>query len=415
MPNNPGAIPATNPVYGYQGGADDPFQQQNPGYKDTGTFNVASSKTTTARNSTMPNWRTRFTPGGPLKVAILGDSLAQGIGVGGVTSPFSHRLSRMIQGQANMTDGGIGLIPVHYADSAGTGLVTSGAPILIGTGYGIGGTARAITGGAFYTLNTANCTMTLGSKAVQRIDCLYVDTGALGSDLDYQIDGGAVQSLVTAKIGDKLVKIVTIPAGAAPAGFAGNTTHTIKVSGSGFGCVFVGFVVYTATTGASGVQIYNAGIGGSTAVSYAADNTDGAVGLSFMDQINPHVTIISLGTNDTFNPAIRDIELTKIALNKVMFKAIATGSDLILITPPPIVPSWFATFPAYFSMPAVEGMIQGLAKLYNCPSLNLRTCWGASGFGEYQASGLLGDTIIHPNDTGVQDIANRLWRVMNMA
>ena len=408
MPQTPN-IPNSSGAFGLGGGNNDPsFQWDMPGIQEgaAGIYPTAPGQTA------LPGWKSTFTPGGPLRILFCGDSIVCGFTFGGATTPASHLIQRMMRSLHGLGDGGIGLMLPFWAGLAGSGVTANGTPVVNTiTGMGIGSTARVIDLVNNYTFNTANVTFNAGGTAVcQSMDVMYIDVGAIGADVQYKIDGGATQTLVTAKTGDYRVKTVRIPSGAAPAGLT-NAAHSVQILGNGgFGLSLVGVIAYAGTNGPSGVQVYNAGVGGVTTYDYASGNTSNAAfGTDFINIIQPHLTVILIGINDTLSSVTRTLERFQAAYTTLGFTAKFYG-DAIFIAPPQLYPNWSAGFPLYFNQDQLETAIATSAQGYTSPMLSLRACWG--NYGEANANGMIGDALVHPSQNGQRDIANRVYQIM---
>lgn len=373
------------------------------------------------RQGSLPNWKFSWNMPGPLKILCIGDSLVKGFPV--ATVPWSHRLHQWFMNMTALADGGIGLMLPSWAGDAGSGVtVTGNPPIASGTqagaaGYGVANTARSIgaLGVSSFTFNTNNVTWCTGTKNVQTIDILYVDVGAFGGDIQYKIDGGAAQTLTTAKLLDKVVKTVRIPAGAAPAGLT-NAVHSVEIGSTGNTVAFVGIICYSGTSGASGVMVHNAGVGGCTALQYTTLEPGGAPNsdpLSFIGVIAPHLTIMCLGTNDTIQTVPSTQAQLSAAYDRIINTLAFAQSDLLVISPPPYSANLLSLFPQKgIKLADVEQTLWSKAQANNLPMLNMRALTGE--WSVYGAGSLSGDNVIHFSDAGNKFVAgivkNILWQ-----
>lgn len=419
MPVTPN-IPNEGGAFGLYTGADDPSTQFDMPSLERGVMNLYAEGP--GKPSTLPNWKYSWNFPGPFQILCVGDSLVKNFPI--ATVPWSHRLHQILMNMTGLGDGGLGLMLPAWSGDAGSGVTQTGSPPLSsGTqagaaGYGVANTARNVgtVGVTSYTFNTNNVTWCTGVKTTQTIDVLYIDVGAFGTDVTYKIDGGAVQTLVTAKVLDKQVKSVRIPAGAGPVGLT-NAVHSVEIGASGGGSIaLVGIIVYSGTAGASGVMVHNAGVGGVTAVQYtgqeigAPPNSDA---LNFISKIAPNLMISCLGANDTIQsvPNTSTKAQVSTAYDRLCFAAASLSLDHIFMTPPEYQNDLLKLFPhTTLQIQDVEQIQVQHALTNKNPLLNLRAAFGSPG--QYSASGLLGDNVIHPSDAGTKRLASSIYALM---
>jgi lysophospholipase L1-like esterase len=214
------------------------------------------------------------------------------------------------------------------------------------------------------------------------VDVWFFGNGPRGATIT--VDGGS--SITYTPSGASVAEKVTIT------GLA-NTTHTVAVtSGSNTGPVYlIGANVYSA----SGIQVHNAGISGSSTTSWLSGSSSfsGWYGLSHL--YTPDLVVMSLGVNEALNEGLSVATYTSQYLS-LAAKYQALGANIMMLAEPQPSGVSLATWQSF-----VAAQYQ-ISETLGARMVNILDRWG--GYATANANGLMSDTI-HPNATGYSDEA----------
>lgn len=147
------------------------------------------------------------------------------------------------------------------------------------------------------------------------VDLFYFNTSAA---FTYKIDGGSALSVTPT--GAQTVGTITVT------GLL-DTTHTVEVTVPASGTVFL---IGAAVRKATGLQVWNAGLGGNTAVNWA--NATAFAPLQVVKPWLPNLATVMLGTNDA-NQSVSAADYKTAML--AIVDSLLPATDVLLFTPPP--------------------------------------------------------------------------------
>ncbi|MEN2980852.1 SGNH/GDSL hydrolase family protein [Tistrella bauzanensis] len=313
--------------------------------------------------------------GGVLRVLITGDSQVERYQV-------PQAISTALQGTYTLS--GSGWISVNNASSA-IHYPLDGVTYAR-TGWTIDdmGDAQSWSLDGFAAISTAStATMSIGGARCTEVWVYYRD---LDGTFQVSVDGGASIETVGGGTGDiSRVVVSGLAAGA----------HDIAITTAGnVGTVVIGGIMARSTS--AGVEISKAGNGGSTAADFEALSVTSK---TWIGQINPHLVMINLATNDA-TASVQTVDFAaSLSAYISSIRSVCPDAGIIIFAPPKNSEN---TAPSIYDF---RDAIFGVAAASGCEVLNVCDAW--STYGAMSSLGCWYDSR-HQSETGGAAIASQL-------
>lgn len=278
--------------------------------------------------SNMQNWMTKYAATiagtGRSRLVFLGDSTTLGIGSTSDTTNIALN-ARILGMPAQLGDKLVAAsIPANYDEALGYQPTQTGFDPRITLGAGWAGTGVTSAGGnaLIATATGTASTYSFGSTTFDRVQFWWYDTSATGI-FEVLIDGVSQGNIVTNGAPNNLWKSTTYSTTLG--------THTLSINFISGGNVHVhGPAVWKS--GTPQIDIYNMGVGGSTAAGWDINNNWWYMTLS--RALAGDLYVINLGINDLVSAHTTTVAY-QAAIDDMVNLLVSQGANVIICVPTP--------------------------------------------------------------------------------
>lgn len=360
--------------------------------------------------SGLSRWQLLMAPAARHNVVIYGDSNVWHDNAFATTT-WADALQARIMTQTGKASGGAGMRHMGLASEwarAGAWKKMDGTfPLELG----YPGTDLGPTGFAYSGLDTsaiATWTLPGGFPAHDRFDIYGIDDDSLAFlQPDYSLNGGAFTAMawdIASTLGIRLVKQTIM----------GTVTSTLRVRGTNalIPQFFAGVAFYQGTTG---IVVHNLAIEGGGVNIYAGPT--GGNRLAIVDDLQPKLSIIMTGANETFHGGVFELEQMSLDDYYDYYTRIAQRcrlyGDVLLVHETEMkIPNALNDQTGALIQHDYARTSRTVARENDCGHLDIQGLWGS--WANVNARARMADDF-HLNQAGQNAVSDLIWKALTVA